>query len=52
MSQEESPNTEERLFHAMHNGLTSYIQHRIPDDEDRADDVYQEVIDLVIAKTE
>ncbi len=47
---DESP--EEVRFRALHDELFNYIHHRIPGDEDRAEDVYQEVIDLVIGLTE
>ena len=43
---------EERAFSAMHEGLTGYIHHRIPNDSDRAEDVYMEIIDRIIELTE
>ncbi len=47
---DESP--EEVRFRALHDELFNYIHHRVPDNEDRAETVYQEVIDLVIGLTE
>lgn len=43
--------TEETLFQDLHEGLMAYIHHRISDD-DRANDVYEQIIDQLIDLTE
>lgn len=44
--------TENKRFAVLHDGLMGYIEHRVPDDEERADDIYEEIIDRLIELTE